>query len=81
MSQDNNLEEKIPGIDADFKERIEGFSNELRPLLGKYEIGLGSVAELTPDGRVEAKPVFMSSRKPKPEPAKSAEALAEPLSE
>lgn len=65
MSQD---QENLPeGIDADFKERIEGFSSELRPLLGKYEIGFAAVAELTPDGRIEARPIFVSSRQPKKE--------------
>jgi len=80
MSQDK---ENLPeGIDADFNERIEGFSNELRPLLGKYEIGFAAVAELTPDGRVEAKPVFVSSRQVKKneeEPTK--EPVETPLSE
>lgn len=58
--------ENLPeGIDADFRERIDGFSAELRPLLGKYEIGFAAVAELTPDGRIEAKPIFVSSRQVK----------------
>jgi len=70
---------KLPeGLDADFKERIEGFSSELRPLLGKYEIGFAAVAELTPDGRVESKPIFVSSRQPKkPEEAKPEVPLSE----
>lgn len=57
-------EETNQNIDKDMKERLDGFINEIRPLMGKYELGIGAVAELTPDGRINAKPIFMSTRKP-----------------
>jgi hypothetical protein len=58
--------------EKDLKERVEGFIKEMNPLMGKYELGLGATADLTQDGRVEAKAVFVSTRKP-PAPAKEAE--------
>lgn len=54
--------EEVAGIDADLQERLDGFIKELRPLLGKYELGIGAQANLTLDGRVEPKPIFVSTR-------------------
>lgn len=56
MTQDT-IEEK------DIKERIESFNKELPSLLGKYELGIGAIAKIMPDGRVGADPVILSTRK------------------
>ncbi len=61
----------------DIEVRMKGFNDEFKVLLGKYELGLGSVAELTSDGRVTSKPVMVDARK-KPEPEKAPEATPEP---
>lgn len=49
--------------EADFKERIEKFSAELRPLMGKYELGMAAMPEITPQGLTIARPIFVSTRK------------------
>lgn len=49
--------------EADFKERIEKFSAELTPLMGKYELGLAAMPEFTQQGTVIARPIFVSTRK------------------
>jgi hypothetical protein len=58
---EQKTEEK--NIDADIEERLKGFVDALRPLLGKYELGIAAQAKLTPDGRLMADPVFISTRK------------------
>jgi len=52
--------------EQDFKERIQKFSAELQPLMGKYELGLAAMPEITPQGLTIARPIFVSTRK-KPE--------------
>ncbi len=58
-----NDTENIPEFDKDFKERIEGMTKELQPLLGKYELGLSAFPEFTQHGTVVARPFFASTRK------------------
>jgi hypothetical protein len=60
----------IPEQEADIKERIEGFNKEIGPILAKYELGIGAVAKLLPDGRVAADPILVSMRKAMQEVAK-----------
>jgi len=57
-----------PAHDADIQERIAGFNAALKPLLGKYELGLTARVEVTVDGRLNGVPLLISMRKP-PEPA------------
>lgn len=57
-------EENLPEFDKDFNERIKGFTEELQPLLGKYELGLAAFPEFTREGTVVARPFFASTRKP-----------------
>lgn len=53
-----------PEQQADLNKRVEAFNGELIPLLGKYKLGLGASAGLTPDGRVFARPqLFDDSQK------------------
>lgn len=37
---------------------IENFNGELIPLLGKYSVGLGATAFISPDGRIGARPTL-----------------------
>ncbi len=60
--------------EEDFKERIQKFSDELRPLLGKYELGLAAIPEITPQGLTVARPIFASTRKPSEAPKAEGEA-------
>ena len=55
--------QKLPPEEADLQERINGFNQEIVPLLGKYELGLAGIAKILPDGRVAADPVVVSVRK------------------
>ena len=55
-------EEKKPEVEADLAERVSGFNKELAALLGKYELGIGAQAGLTPDGRVWSQPLIVSVR-------------------
>lgn len=48
-------------IDADLQKRVEAFNGELIPLLGKYEVGLGATAFVTPDGRIGARPTLFNA--------------------
>lgn len=52
----------VPVEDKDIKERIEGFNKELVPLLAKFELGIGAMAKVLPDGRVLADPIIVSVR-------------------
>lgn len=76
--------EKAPEEEADLKERLLGFNSELRPLLGKYELGIGALPKILPNGTLSADPVIVSQRGVKPPeqvaeatPAEEAPALAE----
>lgn len=51
-----------PKVEKDLEERLKGFNAELIPLLGKFELAIGSQAMFTPDGRVTSQPVIVSSR-------------------
>lgn len=62
-------------VNDDLQKRVEGFNAELIPLLGKYRLGLGATANLTPDGRVFARPQLFDDTK-KEEAVVSADAPA-----
>lgn len=62
---------------ADLQERADGLAKEIQAMLGKYEFFIGAVPGISPDGRLEAKPIFISSRKPLP----AEDAKAEPAQE
>lgn len=47
----------------ELESRIKSFNDELLPLLGKYELGLGASAALTPQGTVAARPILFDARK------------------
>lgn len=47
----------------DLKKRVKKFQGELLPLLKKYELDIGAVAFLLPDGRVGARPQFIDTSK------------------
>lgn len=64
-----------PEHDADIQERIAGFNAALKPLLGKYELGLTARVEVTVDGRLNGVPLLISMRKP-PEAVADPEAPA-----
>lgn len=59
---ENNTED-INAMNADLEVRVKGFNEELIPLLGKYKVGLGAVAFLTPDGSVAARPQLFDDKK------------------
>lgn len=53
--------------------RIKSLNDELLPLLGKYELGLGASAFIQPNGTIAARPVLFDARNmPKPEEAAEA---------
>ena len=67
------MEQTPPAHDADIQERIAGFNAALKPLLGKYELGLTAKVDVTADGRLTGIPLLISMRKP-PEAEKLADA-------
>lgn len=79
------MNENTQTEEADLKERLEGFNNELKPLLGKYELGIAALAQIMPNGTIGANPVIVSMRQQKvAEEAKVEEEVAkeaEPLTE
>lgn len=57
--------EEVEAKAKDLQKRVEGFNSELIPLLGKYELGLGAQAFITPQGIVAARPqLFDDPKKP-----------------
>jgi hypothetical protein len=58
------MEQTPPAHDADIQERIAGFNAALKPLLGKYELGLTAKVDVLPDGRLTGIPLLISMRKP-----------------
>ncbi len=58
---------------------VESFNGELIPLLGKYNVGLGATAFITPDGKIGARPTLFRAptAEKKPEVDKPAEATPE----
>ena len=59
------IEKKVKEVkdqEADLQERITKFNDELRPLLGKYELGIAAMPKIMPDGRVSADPIIVSMR-------------------
>lgn len=59
-----NDQSKLPAGEEDIPERIAAFNAALHPLLGKYELGLGAIAKILPDGGIGADPTLVSMRKP-----------------
>lgn len=70
MSPDEKTPEQIQ---ADLNVRIQNFNAELIPLLGKYKLGLGSQAMLSPDGRIVSRPALVDDSAPKPTDAEKTE--------
>lgn len=73
-------QKRQPAPEDDLQKRIEGFNEEIKPILGKYELMIGSEAGLSPDGRIGSRVVLVSSRnlpKEKPPEAPAAPALTE----
>lgn len=61
MENTNNVD-----VNADMQERIDGFNGEMRPLLAKYELGLGAKPFISDQGLILAQPVVISTRKTPP---------------
>lgn len=55
MSEEKKVSEQ-EAKQQDLDRRIKGFNEELSPLLGKYNLSLGSIAFVTPDGRIASQP-------------------------
>lgn len=51
-----------PHQDPDFQKRIEACNKEMEPLLKKHELALMGVPLITPDGRLTATVVFVTTR-------------------
>ncbi len=76
MADDKSQEQ----IDAEqLQKDVEGFNAELIPLLGKFNVGLGATAFITPDGRIGARPtLFRAPAAPAKAPADAATDTAAP---
>lgn len=48
--------------EPDFKDRVNSFQQDLLPILGKYELGIAAMPKITPDGKVLADVIYMSTR-------------------
>lgn len=76
------VEKSQDQIDAEqLQKDVEGFNAELIPLLGKFNVGLGATAFITPDGRIGARPTLFRAPKQeakKEEPAEPATPPAAP---
>lgn len=81
------MEQTVPAHDADIQERIAGFNAALKPLLGKYELGLTAKVDVTADGRLTGVPLLISMRQAPEAPkatdpeAPAGDATPSPLSE
>jgi len=71
------LEEPEQNIDADIQQRISGFLDDIRPLLDKYELKLGALPSITPQGTLSAQLGFNSTRKSKDTPQENNSSLLE----
>lgn len=75
-------ETNLPEWDKDLPERVAAFNTAIQPLLGKYELALSAQVGVTPDGRLEGRPVVLSVRK---DPAtgvnEEVKEVAEPVSD
>lgn len=60
MEKDTNL---LPEWDKDLAERVAAFNERVTPLLGKYELGIGAMAQLNHEGRVISQPTLVSTRR------------------
>lgn len=83
MANTTTEEKKVPTpeeAEADLQKRVEAFNGELIPLLGKYEVGLGATAFVTPDGRIGARPTLFNAppEKPADKPADATAPAATP---
>lgn len=56
------MNENTQNVEADLEERLQGFNNELKPLLGKYELGVAALPKIMPNGTIGADPVIVSMR-------------------
>lgn len=65
-------------LDAALQKDVEAFNGELIPLLGKYNVGLGATAFISPDGRIGARPTLFrpAAEEKKADPAAAAPAAA-----
>lgn len=50
-------------IQNELTERVQNFNAELIELLKKYELGLGAVPFISPDGRILARPQLVNDQK------------------
>ena len=70
MSNQNIIEQTK--AEPDIQERIDGFNKDVLPLLGKYELALAAMPQITQDGRLGATPILISARGLKEEQQKPA---------
>lgn len=61
----NNMStpEKTPEVKDNLQERLQGFNNDLKPILEKWELGLGGEPFITPDGRIGARSIATDAKK------------------
>lgn len=57
MAESANVQQE-----TDLQERVNKFNEEVKPLFEKYELALAAAAKITPDGRIMANPVVISTR-------------------
>lgn len=57
MNEDTTKQE------TDLQERLMGFNEELKVLLGKYELGVAAMPKIMQNGTLSADPVIVSVRK------------------
>jgi hypothetical protein len=68
----------LPENEQDLGERVAEFNKELQPLLGKYELELAAIPQITQLGTIGAQAVIKSSRKQPEASAPVAETLSKP---
>ena len=72
MIKDNKV--RTPEEEAELNDRLSNFNNELRSLLGKYNLAIGAVPFLRPDGGISAKAQVVEVPKDVQEPEQLAKA-------
>lgn len=77
------MNENTEAVEKDLEERLRGFNEELKTLLGKYELGIAALPKILNNGTISADPIIVSQRKKIAETAQVEEApeIPEPITE
>lgn len=75
------MTENTQNVEADLEERLQGFNNELKAILGKYELGVAALPKIMPNGTLGADPIIVSVRSKATEEAKVDEPTPEAITE